>query len=126
MIYVDILKEVKQPLGWKWKWRSRLFIDTDTSLLELHHFAVRLELKPGWYQGRSIIPRYDISAKHHTRAIALGAMPVAGARLLGVFVRWKKKRGHSLDHKEKKYLAIMPESIDAFQLATEQNRKLKV
>ena len=92
-IYVDALIGVQWSRNWKWRRKSHLFVDTDTDLLELHDFAANLYLKPFWYQPQSVIPRYDLSSKHHTRAVANGAIPLLGVGLLGVFVRWKDKRG---------------------------------
>lgn len=63
-----------------WRWRGDVWahLVSDHSYEELHLFAARLGLRRAWFQG----DHYDIPSHVRTRAIALGAEPVAPRELL--------------------------------------------
>lgn len=101
-----------------------LIVDVDTSLDSLHEFAASVGMKRQWYQQKATIPRYDLSTKHHCIAVNLGAIPIDGIELVGVFARWTKKRNGDMEGLEK-YIDVKPRNyIDALQYATHQNQKM--
>lgn len=56
---------------------------SDTSIEELHKFAIQLGLKREWFQGNSRIPHYDLkSSAKWQEAVRLGAMAVTTRDML--------------------------------------------
>lgn len=64
-IYVD-----DEQIPWRGKLWCHLVAD---SLSELHEFAVRLGLRPAWFQDRSVYPHYDVTLNLRDKALSLGA-----------------------------------------------------
>jgi len=64
----------------RWPFKGHLFahLVSDTSLAELHAFAVRLGLPDRAFSG----DHYDIPADVRLRAVALGARPVSSRELV--------------------------------------------
>ncbi|WP_439627518.1 DUF4031 domain-containing protein [Gemmata sp.] len=65
--YVDPLRD------WGWRLGPSCHLIADT-LDELHAFALRLALRPAWFQGGSRHPHYDLTAKRRAEAVRLGAV----------------------------------------------------
>lgn len=75
MILVDALQHhAKTPLGP----RAWCHMVSDTSLTELHDFALRVGLKRAWFQG----DHYDLVASRRERAVFIGAVAVSSQQLV--------------------------------------------
>lgn len=78
-----------------WPFRGRLFshLASDTSIAELHDFAVRAGLHPRSYDG----DHYDVPAERYDEVVAAGALPVSNRELLAAVraagLRFRKRRG---------------------------------
>lgn len=78
-----------------WPFRGRLFshLASDTSIAELHDFAVRAGLHPRSYDG----DHYDVPVERYDEVIAAGALPVTNRELLAAVraagLRFRKRRG---------------------------------
>jgi len=63
----------------QWPTRIRCFmagschLTTDSSLDELHAFAVRLGLRRSWFQQHPLAPHYDLTIGKRKTALVLGA-----------------------------------------------------
>lgn len=78
-----------------WPFRGQLFshLASDTSIEELHEFAVAVELHPRSYDG----DHYDVPASRYDEVVAAGALPVTNRELLAAIqradLRFRKRRG---------------------------------
>lgn len=98
-IYVDPLQPTVHNLKWRYTQGCHLIAD---SVNELHAFAARLGLQPGWFQGASVIPHYDLSLSKRKQATRLGAVELTlqqtAQRIRGQrqsVVKPKKRRSRS-------------------------------
>lgn len=78
-----------------WPFRGQLFshLASDTSIEELHDFAVAVALHPRSYDG----DHYDVPASRYDEVVAAGAVPVTNRELLAAIqragLRFRKRRG---------------------------------
>lgn len=78
-----------------WPFRGRLFshVASDTSIAELHDFALAARLHPRSYDG----DHYDLPAERYDEVVAAGALPVSNRELLAAVqaagLRFRKRRG---------------------------------
>lgn len=70
MIYIDNLANN----GWKYGKNCHMF--TDGGLPELHIFAMKIGMKPKWFQNRKGFPHYDLTSKRRMIAVSKGAKEV--------------------------------------------------
>lgn len=79
----------------RWPFRGRLFshVASDTSIAELHDFALAQRLHPRSYDG----DHYDLPAERYDEVVAAGALPVSNRELLAAVqaagLRFRKRRG---------------------------------
>jgi len=72
MIYID----KKGNMGW-----SHLIAD---SIHELHDFAIKIGLKPNWFQEKPEKPHYDVKGMMRKRAIESGAKEISTKEIIKV------------------------------------------
>lgn len=75
-VYVDRVRKVKPSAKWPYKTHCHLTADSPT---ELHAFAIRLGLKPEWFQQAKKYGKhshYDLTGSMRRKAIELGAEAV--------------------------------------------------
>jgi len=72
-VYVDRLTACIPSRQWPFAYCCHLLAD-DT--MQLHAFARQLGLKREWYQARSVLPHYDLTAMKRRFALRLGAIPI--------------------------------------------------
>ena len=89
MIYVDPIQPCLKSKCWPYKTSCHLFCDPDTSLEELHAFAVSIGLKRHWFQDYSILPHYDLTEYMRMKAILKGAVELNVEEAVRVLRKWK-------------------------------------
>lgn len=72
-VYVDWLLKTLPSRTWPYSHACHLTADT---LDELHVFAACLGLRPEWFQSRSTLPHYDLTAGKRRKAVELGAVEI--------------------------------------------------
>jgi hypothetical protein len=68
---------VDEPRWW-WRGRRWCHLVSDTSLVELHDFAARLDIPRRAFQG----DHYDVPEEHRTNVVAAGAIEVGSRELV--------------------------------------------
>lgn len=64
---------------------------SDSSLDELHEFAVSLGLRREWFQRKSV-PHYDLTGRHYELALERGAILVSSREIVRRAVRLETTR----------------------------------
>lgn len=76
-----------------WEWKGRLWCHlVADSLTELHAFARKLGLRPGWFQHASRYPHYDLTREMRNRAIDLGAIAADRHKLVAVTTKLRREK----------------------------------
>jgi len=89
MIYVDPIQPCLKSKRWPYKTSCHLFCDPDTSLEELHEFAVSIGLKRNWFQDHTRLPHYDLTEYMRMKAILKGAVELNVEEAVRVLRKWK-------------------------------------
>ena len=65
----------------EWKGKERFHLVAD-SVEELHRFAASVQINRCWFHRGAKYPHYDVTGKQRAAAIAAGAKPVTGRKLV--------------------------------------------
>lgn len=74
-VYVDPMMKCIPNRNWKWSESYHLYADT---IRELKTFAVKLGLRPQWYQCKSKLCHFDLTRNLRYKALRLGAIDDVG------------------------------------------------
>ncbi|HUS46139.1 MAG TPA: DUF4031 domain-containing protein [Phycisphaerae bacterium] len=88
-VYVDILKPCAPSRVWRWGESCHLLADSGA---ELHEFARRLGLERSWFQARSVLPHYDLTAGKRETAVRLGATEIGDQDVVGLMRRTREAK----------------------------------
>jgi len=76
-VYVDQIRKTERTKNWPFVASCHMTADT---LQELHTMAVRLKMRPSWFQKR--LPHYDLTFNKRIQAVQAGAVEVDSRELL--------------------------------------------
>lgn len=91
-VYVDEVLPCIRSANWPYNKSCHLVADT---YRELHTFAKELGLQRAWYQVKSSLPHYALTASKRRRAIRLGALPISREELVVIM---KRHRQRTVEH----------------------------
>lgn len=80
-VYVDNALIPARLGRWESRW-SHMVADTED---ELHEFALKIGLRPEWFQANAKIPHYDVTVTKRTEAIDKGAVSISSKELVRKF-----------------------------------------
>jgi len=92
-VYVDTMLPCIRNANWRYSQSCHLVAD---SFQELHAFARELGLRRAWFQSKSGLPHYDLTASKRRRAIKLGALPISREELVLIMRRYRQR---AVNHK---------------------------
>ncbi len=91
-VYVDEMEPCIQSEKWPYPQACHLAAD---SVEELQVFARRIGLMRSWFQSKSELPHYDLTAGMRYRAIRLGAIEIDKEKVVEMMRKYRlRKAGH--------------------------------
>ena len=69
-VYVDDTGACVPNARWRWSEKRHLVADSREELIE---FAIKMGLKPGWFQDRAELPHFDLTKGMRYQALRHGA-----------------------------------------------------
>lgn len=89
-VFVDSMMECIPNPQWRWSESCHLFVKPETPLEFLHAFALRLGMRPKWFQNKAgKMPHYDLTKARREKAIKNGAVALTRPETVAIFRAWR-------------------------------------